>query len=275
VVDGGSVYLTGRTDGDLPGSSLEGTRNAFAAKFDAATGALAWTRQVTGREGHSDAAAVAVDTGRSDTLAAFGLPRGEIAYQDTRTVTDRTAARDGDFFHIRVDGGFKRKISIEDGDTLRALTFKINAALVLDGEASVSRRSGGDVLKIAPDAGVSIELIAGDAGRDLLAALGLEPGRIEKPAATEDGEGGDEALRYGLELPGAFGVASKTGAEAALEALEKAMTTVRDAYRDLTIDPALKDLLKDGAKASGPVPAHLTAQIANYQSALARLGGGF
>ncbi len=276
AVAGGAVYLSGRTDGALPGGGgLAGTRDAFAAKFDAASGALAWTQQISGRDGRSTAAALALDPGHSATLKAFGLPRGEIVYQDSRNVVDRTAARAGDYFYVRVDGGAKRKVSISAGDSLRALTFKINAALLLDGDASVKRASGGDVLRIAPKPGVSVELIAGDAGRDLLAALGLAPGRIEKPAKADPDGDAEEALRYGLELTGTLRVGAKSAAAVAVDALGKAMTTLREAYRDLTHDPALKELLKSGAKTTGQAPAYMTAKIANYQEALARLGGGF
>ena len=44
------------------------------------------------------------------------------------------------------------------------------------------------------------------------------------------------------------------------------MKAVRDAYRAL--DPA-----SSKPSPSGPVPAYLTSQLANYQAALARLGG--
>jgi hypothetical protein len=44
------------------------------------------------------------------------------------------------------------------------------------------------------------------------------------------------------------------------------MKAVRDAYRALAPASTLPG-------ATGPAPAYLTAQIANYQAALARLGG--
>ena len=47
---------------------------------------------------------------------------------------------------------------------------------------------------------------------------------------------------------------------------------IRDAYRQL--EAAAKPQTTTSAAASGPVPAYMTSQIANYQAALDRLTGG-
>lgn len=270
VVADGSVYVAGYTDGDLPGgAAVEGSRNAFAAKLDATSGALDWTTEIAGRDGRSEGAGLVYAAAGSSDLDAFGLPAGELFYQDVRAVTQRTSARPDDYFTVTVNGGRKKKIVVDADDTLRELTFKINAALILDGAASVTRGTNGDILKIKPKPGVTIELAAGGEGGDLLKALGLEPGAVA--AAPEEKSASDRKL-FGLGLANTLKLSDRTLAEEALKALDTAMTQVRAAYRHLTRDPALDKLLTQ--KPIGPAPAHLVAKIAQYQDALARLGGG-
>jgi hypothetical protein len=269
VVAGGAIYVAGYTDGDLPGGgAVEGARNAFAAKLDATTGALAWTAEVAGRGGWSEGAGLIYDAAGSSDLDVFGLPTGELVYQDSRAVTQRTSARPGDYFTITVNGRRKTKIIVDADDTLRDLTFKINAALILDGAATVTRAGQGDVLKIKPKPGVSIELIAGPQGGDLLKALGLEPGAVAA-ASTETSD--KDHKSFALGLSSSLKISDRTAAEEALKALDAAMTEVRSAYRHITRDPALDALLKK--KPVGPAPAYMIAKIAQYQDALARLSG--
>jgi len=259
------------TDGEMPsGGELIGSRNGFVSKLDATTGSLAWSHQVAGRNGFSEGAALVYQSDGSSDLDVFGLPTGAMFYEDDNTITTRTSARAGDSFYVSVDGGRKRKIIIDADDSYRSLTFKINAVLVLDGKASVSRTSGGDKLMLKPQPGVKIEIFAGPDGEDVLSALGLEPGVVAKADDSDDAE---EVRTFGLSLPKALDIDSRTTAESALKALEQAMTNVRAAYRHLTRDKSLDDLLSNGGKPIGKAPAHILAQIANYQNALFRLGG--
>jgi hypothetical protein len=269
VVADGSVYVAGYTDGDLPGGgAVEGVRNAFAAKLDAATGALDWTKEIAGRGGYSEGAALVFDPASSGDLDAFGLPAGELVYQDQLAVTQRTSARPGDSFTISVNGGRKKTIVVDADDTLRDLTFKINSALVLQGSSTLTRASGGDVLKIKPKPGVTIEFGPGAEGGDLLAALGLEAGSVVAPSEDKAVE---ERKLVALGLTSDLRLSNRTFAEEALKVLDAAMSAVRTAYRDITRDPALDKLLAN--KPTGQPPAYLLAKIANYQEALARLGG--
>jgi len=271
VVADGAIYIAGYTDGEMPsGGELIGSRNGFVSKLDATTGSLAWSHQVAGRNGFSEGAALVYQSDGSSDLDVFGLPTGAMFYEDDNTITTRTSARAGDSFYVSVDGGRKRKIIIDADDSYRSLTFKINAVLVLDGKASVSRTSGGDKLMLKPQPGVKIEIFAGPDGEDVLSALGLEPGVVAKADDSDDAE---EVRTFGLSLPKALDIDSRTTAESALKALEQAMTNVRAAYRHLTRDKSLDDLLSNGGKPIGKAPAHILAQIANYQNALFRLGG--
>jgi len=78
---------------------------------------------------------------------------------------------------------------------------------------------------------------------------------------------GDGTLRtFGLDLPRNLTLNDATAVKASGERLQAAMKAVRDAYRALAPATTLPG-------AGGPVPAYLTAQLANYQAALARLGG--
>ena len=277
----GKVYVAGKTSGALPGGEQIGARNAFAAGFDAATGAHEWTRQISGRGGVSEAAGVVVDPGGDGVLSRLGLPSGALTYSDTRVVTDRSAVRDGDHFFVSLDGGRKRRITVEAGDTMRALTFKLNAAFVLDATADVRRSAQGDQLRITPKEGVTIEFFSGGEGRDALKGLGLPEGAVMGKASLLDRDAdstADAPEIFALELASTLSIADREAALAASEALSSAMSKVQRAYRELTLDPALRALLEDqqAGDRGGPAPAYLTARVANYQAGLDRLlsGGG-
>lgn len=83
----GKVYIAGKTSGAMPGAVQTGDRNAFAAGFDAATGAHEWTQQISGRAGLSEAAGIVVDPTGDSVLDRFGLPSGDVRYADSRVIT--------------------------------------------------------------------------------------------------------------------------------------------------------------------------------------------
>ncbi|MCC5995753.1 MAG: hypothetical protein JJU18_05215 [Oceanicaulis sp.] len=278
-VEGGKVYLAGTTTGALPGSEQSGERNSFAAGFDAATGALDWTRQISGRGGMSEATGIMVDSGGDTVLNQLGLPNGAVVYADSRVITQRSSVRAGDHFFISVDGGRTRRIEIGPNETMRSLTFKLNAAMLFNGSADVRRTREGDGLRLTPKAGVTIELTPGANGRDALSALGLPSGSITGKASPRDRNKdatSDAPPVFALELPDMMSIRDRASAQAAYEALSDAQAKIQRAWRELTQDPALKEMLKGPAngKRGGPVPSYLTAQIANYQSGLDRLMGG-
>lgn len=278
-VSGGKVYLSGTTNGELPGASQNGTRNAFAAGFDAATGAHEWTQQVSGRGGVSQGAGIVVDPQGDSVLSKLGLPSGKIVYADSRVVTAHSAARAGDHFFISVNGGRSQKITIEANETMRSLTFKLNAALLLNGTSAVGRRTGEEFLRITPRDGVSVELKAGGDGQNALESLGLPSGTITGKSLTRKSTRDESAAAppsFSLRLGGRYDISSRDGAIAANEALTEAMGVVQRAWRELTQDPALKQLLEGpgAGKKGGQVPAYLQAQLANYNAGLDRLMAG-
>ncbi|WP_270374593.1 hypothetical protein [Marinicauda sp. Alg238-R41] len=275
----GKIYLTGKTSDALPGATQSGDRNTFAAGLDAATGALDWVHQVSGRGGLSEGAGIVVDPQGDNALSRMGLPSGELKYSDSRLVTDRSAVRAGDSFFVSVDGGRKKKITIEANETMRSLTFKLNSVMLLDGRADVRRSSAGDILRVQPNVGVAVEFFAGEKGADALSGLGLPLGVVEgkKSALDKDEDTTSDAPKvFALELPNALSIDNKDAATVANDALTAALAKVQRAYRELTMDPALKDLMA-GPKAGnrgGTVPAYLQAQIANYSAGLERMNAG-
>lgn len=275
----GKVYIAGKTSGALPGGVQVGERNAFAAGFDAATGAREWLQQTSGRGGLSQSAGVVVDPAGDSVLDRFGLPSGEVRYADSRVITARSSVREGDHFYVSVDGGRKRKISIDADETMRSLTFKLNAVLVLDGNADVRRSAEGDMLRIKPKEGVTLTFSAGSDGRDALKGLGLVEGAVTGKASLLDRDSETDSASPGvfaLELPATMNIGTRDGALAASEALTKAQSMVQRAWRDLTMDPALKDLLNgpQAGRRGGTVPAYLQSQLANYSAGLQRLNAG-
>jgi hypothetical protein len=143
------------------------------------------------------------------------------------------------------------------------------------------RGSDGDTLNITPTVGHTIELFAGPEGQDLLSALGFPEGVVRvDPVKTNKDSTSSAPPIYGLGIGSGLDLSTLSGAKAAETVLQAALTTIRSAYRTLTLDPALKDLLNGKGKGvNGPVPAYLSRQIANYSAGLARLqsggGGGF
>ena len=274
----GKLYIAGKTLGGIGGESLNGDRDAFAAQLDAATGALEWTHQISGRNGLSTATGLAIGKQDDSVLDALGLPAGRMIYSDTRVVTDRSSAREGDHFYISVDGGRRKKIKIDGDDTMRSLTFKINAALVLNGTADVRRSAEGDQLRIKAAEGKTIEIFSGAEGRDLLESLGIQPGAVVNTGSLldKDKKTSDAPPLFAMDLPVGMSLDDKETSTAAFEAIQNGISQIQRAYRDITMDPALKSLLEgpQAGKTGGTVPAYYNAQLANYQAGLSRLMSG-
>lgn len=283
TASGGRVFVAGDTKGQLPGATQTraDAANAFAAEIGS-NGALQWARQfgVTGGEGFGRG--IAVDMTGSSALDALGLPKGQLNPAMARTITAQTTARAGDWFQIQLGDLTPRKITISASETMTTLARKINMVLGLDGKATVSRSSAGERIRIEPRDGKVIELKAGAEGLNALAGLGLSAGRVEKtPAPGETATVDEDALpAYALGLKAAYSLNSTTSAAAASAAMESAMSEIRKAYRELTMDPAVKKMLAEQSsqetkgKTGGTVPAYLTAQLSNYSAGLARLSAG-
>ena len=263
TVSGGQVYVAGSTKAS--GSAEDGSQG-FAVALDPLSGLASWSQTFAGSGGTSSPTALAVDPGGASVLDRLGLPRGALDYADATDLVSATALRPGDGFRIAVGGGAARTVTVDAGDTLTDLAAKINRATGFAAAAKVVQVGGFDRLSLAPaTTGVALTLSAGPPGADALKALGLAETVITTPAT-----GAKAAKSYALNLAGDFDLSSATSAKGAVARVSTAVTLVRQAWSELA--SAATATAKPG-KTGGTVPAHLTKQIANYQAALARLGG--
>jgi hypothetical protein len=262
-VHNGAVWLTGVADRPFDAKPEDPTR-AYLARVDAATGALVSATTWAGDGGQAAPAALAVGTGGASVLDRLGLPVGVVAQSDSRLLTAATGLRAGDRFSISLgDGSRARTVTIEARDTLQTLARKIEQASQRRLIASVTTGEDGiQRLNLRPrDAERGVVLSSGEAGRDALAGLGLSPGYI---GATS---GEDVVKTFGLGLSSDLTLRDADTRKTAGETILKAMSQIRAAYRALAPETTQP-------KPTGPAPAYLTAQLANYQAALNRLTGG-
>ncbi|MGZ9098259.1 MAG: transcriptional regulator [Brevundimonas sp.] len=272
-VHDGKVWITGVADRP-PGAEEEEPRLGYLTRLDPLTGAIEWTRTWPGADQQASPMSLAVASGGASVLDRLGLPQGLVSTGDSKTLTDVTALRPGDRFYVSpADGSRRRAVTIDANDTLQTLAQKIEQASSGQLRVTVvsdSLKAGESVglsgaqlqrLSIMPREGrAGAILSSGETGRDALAALGLSAGIVApKPDA-------DDIKTFALALPASLSLAGSEKITATVEVLRAAMRAVRDAYRALapgSSKPAI----------TGEAPAYLTAQLANYQAALSRLGG--
>lgn len=275
-VANGKVWISGVADRALGAKATDPTQ-AFLARLDADTGAVEWRRDWQGNSGQAVPLTLAVAANGASVLDRLGLPQGEIDQSRSKLLTIATAARVGDRFYISpADGGRPIAVTLDARDTLQTLARKIEQAsnrklkVTIASDSETAGKQGdtpravlGGVQRLsisARDGKTGAILTAGEPGRDALAGLGLSQGYVGPST-------GDGTLRtFGLGLPRTLTLNDADAVKAAGERVQGAMKAVRDAYRALA--PS-----NTQAGAGGPVPAYLTAQLSNYQAALARLGG--
>lgn len=271
-VHAGKVWLTGLADRP-PGARANDPRQGHLTRLDPLTGAIEWTRTWPGADQQASPMSLAVASGGASVLDRLGLPQGLVSMGDSRILTDVTALRPGDRFYVApTNGGRGRAVTIDATDTLQTLAGKIERASFGQLRVTVISDSpepgdGGGLpgrlqrLSITPREGRQGAILSGgETGRDALAALGLSPG-IVAPKADKD-----EVKTFALALPSSLSLAGSEKITATVEALRIAMKAVRDAYRALAPGSSRPEV-------TGQAPAYLKAQLANYQAALARLGG--
>lgn len=276
-INGDQIVAVGTGEGQFGTGTSDKDQSAFMTTLAQADGTQGWTSSLSGRGGIASASDILITTDHSATLNAFGLPDGEMVIADTASLTDRLSMRAGDHFYLSVDGGREKKITIEQGDSLRSLSFRINAALVLDGNADVRRGTDGQKLKITPKEGVQINLRAGTGGQDALSALGLLEGTVmAKPIPGRSDRQNDAPEIVTMGLTDKISFDDKDSIQDVVDMLDGALRGLRTSYRWAIDDPTLAQL-KSGegpGKKGGAPPAYLTAQIANLQAGLQRLTGG-
>ncbi|MGD9981727.1 MAG: hypothetical protein AB7H66_01375 [Hyphomonadaceae bacterium] len=268
----GDIYAAGLSGGVIAGAGGANTKQSFLARLDG-DGEAAWMRTFSSAGGPLSLTGLAVDTGGASALDVLGLPSGVVALSDSGLLTTRSALRVGDEFRIGGDGRRAVTVRIGEKETLASLVTAINRAINSAGRAEIVKEDGVDRIKLSPASGQAIRIDAGRADRDALPALGLAPGII---APTDAGRGSIKT--YGLGLVGLTldTPAAITSAKAEISA---AISMVRRAY-DALLNPNAKAptaaelALEARRQNAGAAPEYYTARLANYQAALARLGGG-
>ena len=77
---------------------------------------------------------------------------------EARTVVAQTTVRDGQYFHLEVDGRTHSTITIENDDTFSYLASRINSALGTDGKAEVKQTGDVESLVITAQNGAVVEI---------------------------------------------------------------------------------------------------------------------
>lgn len=301
----GEVFLAGTTDQAFAGANQSGARNAFLSRLNAQDGSILSTTQIAGNVNERGGGLI-IDPAGSSVLTQLGLPTGQIGQPNAVRVIDRTSARPGDFFFVRVNDGPPRRVALRAEDSLSGITFRINQALGSAARAEIRtlRRSAaeaiaagdvqadniaggslsGDRLVITPRADQRIELVAGASGQDLLRGLGLTPGLSYAPPANANNNGNpglisnDSSDRQSpqprfleLGLTGNLSLANRQEAQRALDNIRAAQSAIRNLFRELNAPPTSPPANNN---ANGPVPAFVQAQLANLRAGLARLQSG-
>lgn len=275
-IQDGKVWLTGIADRPEDAKTTDPTK-AYLTRIDPTSGAVEWRRDWEGDSQQATPLTLAVSSGGASVLDRLGLPQGEIDQSQSKTLTNATSLRVGDRFYVSpADGGRAKAVTIEARDTLQTLARKIEQASNMKlkvtvssesakgaepGDLATALRTGLQRLTITARDGVKgAVLTAGETGRDALAGLGLSQGYIGRTT------GDDVTKTFGLGLPTNLTLNDAAAVKTAGEKLQAAMKAIRDAYRGLSPEASKPAV-------TGTAPAYLTAQLANYQAALARLTG--
>jgi len=168
-------------------------------------------------------------------------------------------------------------VTLAAGDTLETLAAMIRRKAGSAAKVEVVSNGATRVLKISPASdNAVVEIMPGKGGKDLLEAIGLTEGIVRRTefvdGKTVSTAPGGEV--YGLALDVGINLDTKEDAMHAAAVIAAALGKIRTAYKDLENLAKPKSLTQTNASANGPVPAYLSAQIANYQAGLARLTGG-
>lgn len=282
AINGGKIYVAGSTSGDLNGQTKTGNSDGFVSRLDATTGAIESTTLFGEGLANMDVTSMAFTDKGNSVLGTLGIPQGTVKFDQTLNLETQTSIRAGDHFYIAIDGGTRTKIEINAGDDYTDIARRMRIAGFGKFTVEVTSTSEGDKLKIStldPKGSPTLDLIAGSDGQDALEKMGLPAGRLlSKNDVFDIDEDDDDTPKgpedvggtFGLKLEGALHIKDKTTAKYVLGLLDTAITTIQRAERSLTYNP-LAELLKQNALNNEAPPERITAQIANYQSALARL----
>lgn len=277
AVSGGQVWLGGSAGTDLPDQAAVGKKDGFLTQIDIETGDIAWSRRFTGKDNQAAPVSIAVAQGGASVLDRLGLPSGELDLEGSQKLTAVSSLRAGDQFTVRI-GSSTKTVTIEANDTLDTLATKLRRASGFQAKVTISTVSGARQLKIEPlNARTLIEIGAGKTDKDALEMLGIPEGVVRATTVNRAGKtvpADGNGMLYGLGIPSDLNLSSKEEINHVLAELATAMGVIRTAYKDLVAAASPKAATAAAAGPSnGKVPTYLSNQIANYQAALARLGG--
>lgn len=268
---GQTIVAGGRTTGALDGPR-NGAVDGFVARVDGSSGAIEAVRQFGAPLATASPVRVAVEVGGTNRVSALGLASGVLNPSGSVKLVAQTSLRAGDEFSLKVGKGPTVKIVVAAADTVKTLVARIaqqtgSKSAVVDG-FSIS----GDVLRFQASDATPIVLTAGGAGKDALAKLGIEPQRLTVPPTPRASDpkvspGGT----FGLVLSGALNLTTAKDAAAALKTVKSAISTTQSAYRSLYWDAGKAALVDGYAGGAVTLTSAQSAQLANYQEALARL----
>ena len=279
TVANGQAYIAGQiATTPTPGSGDLSAFNGYAAQIDPTTGQVTWSNTFNGPENQSAPNSIAVDATGASSLDALGLPTGTIDFSPSQNLMANSSLQVGESFLVKSNfNALPQTVTISADDTLQTLAQKITQASGYGANVQVVTGTGGvQQLQITPTSAASqVTLEAGPPGENALPALGLSEGLVTtnatakaKSASTAGGAIATTSLKanYALGLESSINLNSASGISNALAQLGGAITTVKQIYTDMTTKPSTST-----AGYNGAVPAYLTAEISNYQAALARL----
>jgi hypothetical protein len=277
TVANGEVYLAGTATGDLPGEPAIGAKDGFVAALNVGAGTVGYAQRFTGANGQVAPTSIAVNPTGESVLDQLGLPQGVVDGPVSDLVTSTTPVQAGDSFGISVNGGSPVTITVKDTDTMTSLATEISQATGFAVDASTSYGADASTtLKLAAAyPGATITLTGGPSGSDALSALGLKPGVVADTSTNKSGAttvADTTTPIYGLGLPSTLDLSTAADIRTAQVQLAGAVSVVEGAYKNLANAATPAPVLAlQKAQASGSTSKYLTAEIANYQSALTRL----
>ena len=264
----------------LAGTGLTQGWDGYVTALDPTTGLASWTQQYQGQDSLTAPTGIAVAQGGASVLDQLGLP-AVISWAPSQDLVANTAMRPGDQFSIQTGTRAPVTVTISADDTYASLAKKIATASNYSIKTTILPLSSGSTMKLAPAyQGVQVNLLPGPLGHDALGPMGLSQGVLTTAASKESSDGpgantGPLASRntlnngYNLKLSSSLTLASPARAQAANAALTGAIAMVKSIYHDMITPPSTSN-----GVGNGTVPTYLKDQIANYQAALVRLGGG-
>ncbi len=277
----GKAWISGQTTGAIDGTTQIGKQDGYLARLNIDTGQVEYQTRYTGTDGVVNTSSLAVSAGSSSVLDKLGLPQGSVLYTDSNLITANSAVRAGDeFYLVDPDTGVKKTITVDASDTMKTLATKIVRASGYKLTVDVTKVLGKqlDQLDIKPSGTSSqMEFLAGPAGKDALAGLGLPSGLVSNQAGqTMDASSSNYTTSQkpmGLSFDPSLNLNSTANINDAVTALQATIKKVQAVYTYLKYgDPQSSSSTSKG-NTSGTAPAYLTAQIANYQAGLSRLLG--